>query len=77
MNYQQANFADLKEQYHDRGPARWAVGALNRIRKGAKKPDLVHLLRHHDEEPISDRETYHRDSVDFLWLITAFWRLLH
>jgi hypothetical protein len=66
MDYQDMNFADLQEQYCDRGRAARAVKMLRDARAGKKTPDLAYLLRHHDEETVSDAETYQRDSFDFL-----------
>ncbi|HXU35148.1 MAG TPA: hypothetical protein VN937_02210 [Blastocatellia bacterium] len=72
MDYQQINFLDLHEQYYERGRPVLAVKMLRNARAGKEQPDLTHLLRHH-EEAIDDKETYQRDSFDFL---LAYYSLL-
>lgn len=54
MDYQDMNFADLQEQYCDRGRAASAIKMLRDARAGKKIPDLAYLLCQHDEKTVSD-----------------------
>src|ERR1043166_3959743 len=56
------NLRYLEKQWLSRQPAE---RALKRMRRSSDKK-LAVLLRHHDEEGISDRETWIRDDFDFL-----------
>jgi hypothetical protein len=60
-------FADLHNEYVNRTPARKALLHFKRLKvRDGSRFRLKHLLRHHDEEEITNRETYLRDQYDYL-----------
>jgi hypothetical protein len=66
MSYEAQNLADLAQMYRDAPRTAKARQLLDDIAAGRSKRDLAHLLRHHDDEAISDRETWWRDAFDYL-----------
>src|SRR5688572_19011989 len=61
-NFEQIRYAFFEAD--DR--AREARDLLRRVRQGTARRNLTRLLRHHEEEEISDPETWLRDQFDFL-----------
>jgi hypothetical protein len=60
------NLDDLTTVFFSRTGAHKADKLLERVRAGKSKIDLAWLLRHHDEEQITDDETWQRDEFDDL-----------
>lgn len=67
MNDDGSRFAQLKYGYFgDHAGAQEALKFFSAARSGRSRRSLARLLRHHDDDPISDKETWERDNFDYL-----------
>jgi predicted RNA-binding protein with RPS1 domain len=65
-NLLQNNYLRLKRQYFDEDTGQRAAKRIDNANTPQKQKNLTFLLRHHDEQEISDPETWDRDEVDQL-----------